>query len=134
MIVINLHNSAFDNTGELRSRELGMLKDYLEREYRNGSYIIVGGDWNMNPREIQHVIKSLRGAFYRRREFEYRPQKLFLVSKDYPQSPLEKWNAEQFPTLQAAYDAAAAVKKDPFVFVLPDAKNTLPLIQYDFED
>ena len=91
-------------------------------------------DWDMNPREIQHVVKALRGAFYRRREFEYRPQKLFLVSQDYPKNLLEKWNAEQFPTLQAAYDAAAARKKDPFVFVLPDAKNTLPLVQYDFED
>jgi len=53
LIVINLHNSAFDQTGELRSRELAMLQDYLEREYRNGSYIIVGGDWNMNPRGFE---------------------------------------------------------------------------------
>lgn len=91
-------------------------------------------DWNMNPREIQHVIKALRGAFYRRREFEYRPQKLFLVSKDYPQTLLNKWNACQFPTIQDAYEAAAALKKDPFVFVLPDAKRTLPIVSYDFEE
>lgn len=91
-------------------------------------------DWNLDPREIQHTIKAIRGAFYRRREFEYRPQKLFLVSDEFPRSLLERWNAEQFPTIQAAYDEA--VKRmggEARVFVLPDAKRTLPLINYDFE-
>ncbi|MEI8005101.1 MAG: endonuclease/exonuclease/phosphatase family protein [Bacteroidota bacterium] len=50
LLVINLHNSAFDETGELRSRELAMLRDYLQTEYQKGNYIIVGGDWNMNPK------------------------------------------------------------------------------------
>lgn len=91
-------------------------------------------DWNMNPREIQHTIKAIRGAFYRRREFEYRPQKLFLVSSEYPRSLLEKWNAEQFPTIQAAYDEAVRrMGKDARVFAIPDAKHTLPLIDYDYQ-
>lgn len=50
LIVVNLHNSAYDATGELRRKELAQLQDYLEREYMKGNYIIVGGDWNMNPR------------------------------------------------------------------------------------
>lgn len=91
-------------------------------------------DWNLNPREIQHVIKAIRGAFYRRREFEYRPQKLFLVSEEYPRSLLEKWNAEQFPSIQAAYDEAIRrIGGKAKVFVVPDAKRTLPLVEYDFE-
>ena len=91
-------------------------------------------DWNLNPREIQHVIKAIRGAFYRRREFEYRPQKLFLVSEEYPRSLLEKWTAEQFPSIQAAYDEAIRrIGGKAKVFVVPDAKRTLPLVEYDFE-
>jgi endonuclease/exonuclease/phosphatase family metal-dependent hydrolase len=50
LLVINLHNSAFDVTGELRSKELATLGAYLQVEYQKGNYIIVGGDWNMNPR------------------------------------------------------------------------------------
>jgi len=91
-------------------------------------------DWNMDPREIQHTIKAIRGAFYRRREFEYRPQQLFLVSDAYPASLLEKWHARQFPTLQAAYDEAVRLKgPDAAVFAVPDGKRTLPLIRYDYE-
>jgi len=50
LIVVNLHNSAYDVSGELRSKELAMLQPYLQREYQKGNFIIVGGDWNMNPR------------------------------------------------------------------------------------
>lgn len=91
-------------------------------------------NWNMNDRQIQHVIKSIRGAFYERRIFEARTQKLFLVSEDYPRTTLERWNARQFPTLQAAYDAAVqeTAAKDPFVLAVPDAKHTLPLAEYDY--
>lgn len=91
-------------------------------------------DWDLDPREIQHTIKSIRAAFYQRRELEYRPQKLFFVSTEYPRYLLERWGAEQFPTLQAAYDEACRrMKDDPSVFVVTDAKHTLPLISYDFE-
>ena len=74
LIVVNLHNSAYDASGELRKKELAQLQDYLEREYMKGNYIIVGGDWNMNPRgfkekeinsgDIVFSIKpSMDGAF-----------------------------------------------------------------------
>lgn len=89
-------------------------------------------DWNIDNRQIQHIIKSIRGAFYRRRIFEYRPQKLFLVSDTYPPTCLEKWNACQFSTIQKAYDVAAEGKEDLTVLVLPDAKHTLPLVDYDY--
>lgn len=89
-------------------------------------------DWNIDRRQIQHVIKSIRGAFYRRRIFEFRPQKLYLVSNTYPRSCLEKWNACQFSTIQQAYNAAAVGKDNPTVLVLPDAKHTLPLVEYDY--
>ena len=49
LIVINLHNSAYDTSGVLRRKELETLQTYMETEYRKGNYIIAGGDWNMNP-------------------------------------------------------------------------------------
>ncbi len=59
LIVVNLHNSAFDIKGELRNRELAILQTYLQREYQKGSFIIVGGDWNSNPRGFrQEEIRS----------------------------------------------------------------------------
>ncbi len=49
LIVINTHNSAFDDADELRKKELNKLKELMVNEYRKGNYIIIGGDWNQNP-------------------------------------------------------------------------------------
>lgn len=49
LVVVNLHNSAFDESGELRKKELSQLQSFLLREYQKGNYVIAGGDWNMNP-------------------------------------------------------------------------------------
>ncbi len=48
LILINTHNSAFDD-GNLRVSQLNELISYARNEYLNGNYIIIGGDWNMNP-------------------------------------------------------------------------------------
>lgn len=48
LVLINTHNSAFDD-GQLRSQQLEVLRDYVLKEYDNGNYVIVGGDWNQNP-------------------------------------------------------------------------------------
>lgn len=48
LILINLHLSDFNETGLQRFEELRYINEYLEKEYNNGSYIIVGGDWNHN--------------------------------------------------------------------------------------
>ncbi len=45
LIVINTHNSAFDD-GSLRKAQMIYLKTFLEAEYEKGNYVIVGGDWN----------------------------------------------------------------------------------------
>lgn len=49
LIIINLHNSAFDDESKLRKVELEMLKQLLIDEYKKGNYVIAGGDWNQNP-------------------------------------------------------------------------------------
>ena len=48
LILINTHNSAFDD-GQLRNTQINMLKDIAMAEYRIGNYVIIGGDWNLNP-------------------------------------------------------------------------------------
>ncbi len=53
LVVINMHNSAFDEDGRLRDGELKVLKTILLDEYSKGNYIIAGGDWNQNPPGFQ---------------------------------------------------------------------------------
>jgi endonuclease/exonuclease/phosphatase family metal-dependent hydrolase len=48
LIIINIHNEAFDN-GEIRRAQMSFIKDFVLKEYRKGNYIITGGDWNQNP-------------------------------------------------------------------------------------
>ena len=50
LVIINLHNSAYDSTGLLREHELSILDSVLQYEYSHGNYVIAGGDWNSNPR------------------------------------------------------------------------------------
>jgi len=45
LYVINTHNSAFDS-GEGRKEEMDYLRTVVENLYRQGAYVIVGGDWN----------------------------------------------------------------------------------------
>ncbi len=48
LVIINTHNSAFDN-GSLREKEMSTLKNIMIEEYSKGNYVIAGGDWNQNP-------------------------------------------------------------------------------------
>lgn len=49
LVLINTHNSAFDDAAALREKELNNLKQLINAEYQKGNYVIVGGDWNQNP-------------------------------------------------------------------------------------
>lgn len=49
LVVINTHNSAYDDDGTLKKAELAHLKEFLLKEEKNGNYVIVGGDWNQHP-------------------------------------------------------------------------------------
>lgn len=48
LLVINTHNSAYDN-GSMRKAEIEYLRNVLLEEEAKGNYIIVGGDWNQCP-------------------------------------------------------------------------------------
>lgn len=49
LVVINTHNSAYDDTGKLKAAEMEYLRELLLSEYEKGNYVIVGGDWNQCP-------------------------------------------------------------------------------------
>lgn len=53
LIVINTHNSAYDD-GSLKKQQMEYLKIFLTAEFEKGNYIIVGGDWNQNPPDIDY--------------------------------------------------------------------------------
>lgn len=46
-VVINIHLSAFDKAGAVRSEQLVCLLAYARSQYAKGHYVIIGGDWNM---------------------------------------------------------------------------------------
>ncbi|MCK5541520.1 MAG: hypothetical protein KAI40_02425 [Desulfobacterales bacterium] len=57
LIVINTHNSAYDD-GNLRKGQMEYLRNYLTMEYKKGNYIIVGGDWNQCPPDFKPDFKD----------------------------------------------------------------------------
>lgn len=51
LVLVNTHNSAYDG-GVLKQKEMEHLKAFLQQEWENSNYIIVGGDWNQCPPEF----------------------------------------------------------------------------------
>lgn len=49
LVVVNVHNSAYDAGGELKAKQLEFIREILLAEYEKGNYVIAGGDWNMCP-------------------------------------------------------------------------------------
>ncbi len=46
-VIVNLHLSAFDDGAHLRREQLRAVFEFAEAKYRQGSRVILGGDWNM---------------------------------------------------------------------------------------
>ncbi|MBC8047563.1 MAG: endonuclease/exonuclease/phosphatase family protein [Fimbriimonadaceae bacterium] len=49
LVVINTHNSAYDETGEIKKSEMDFLKKHMMKEHAAGNYVIIGGDFNQCP-------------------------------------------------------------------------------------
>lgn len=66
LVLVNLHNSAFDDADALRDEELKLIKAFAVDEFQKGNYLIIGGDWNQNPPslnmhdQVPFKVKSLR--------------------------------------------------------------------------
>ncbi len=52
LIVINTHNSAYDD-GTLKKKQMAYMKKILLEEYNKGNYVVVGGDWNQCPPDFK---------------------------------------------------------------------------------
>ena len=49
LVVMNIHNSAYDEDGSLRSQQMDFLKALALKEFEQGNYVVLGGDWNQCP-------------------------------------------------------------------------------------
>lgn len=49
LVMLNVHNSAFDDDNILKSVELQTIKKMMVQEYELGNFVVAGGDWNQNP-------------------------------------------------------------------------------------
>jgi endonuclease/exonuclease/phosphatase family metal-dependent hydrolase len=49
LVVINLHNAAYDPDDKIKKLQLPYLHDLAIKEYEAGNYVILGGDWNQCP-------------------------------------------------------------------------------------
>lgn len=46
LVVYNVHASAYATSGDIRSEQMSMLLNDMQKEYNNGNYCIAGGDFN----------------------------------------------------------------------------------------
>ena len=46
-VIVNIHLSAFDDGGEVRTRQVSAVLEMARAAYRRGAHVVVGGDWNM---------------------------------------------------------------------------------------
>lgn len=53
LVVINTHFSAYDTGGFMKKQQLQFLIEVVENEYKKGNYVVVGGDWNQTPKELE---------------------------------------------------------------------------------
>lgn len=49
LVVINIHNSAYDKSGKKKNKEMKQLMTFAENEFAQGNYVVIGGDWNQCP-------------------------------------------------------------------------------------
>jgi endonuclease/exonuclease/phosphatase family metal-dependent hydrolase len=86
LVLINTHNSAFDEKAVLREKELALLGDFMLKEYEKGNYVIAGGDWNQNPRgfekekivsgdAVTEIFSPFSGMLWRKWQFVYDPSR-----------------------------------------------------------
>ncbi len=53
LVLINTHNEAFDEGGNIREAQMESLKKFVLNEYSSGNYVIIGGDWNQYPPDFK---------------------------------------------------------------------------------
>jgi endonuclease/exonuclease/phosphatase family metal-dependent hydrolase len=59
-VVINLHTSAYDTSGQMRVQQLDFIRNFMLEEYKKGNFVVLGGDWNSLLPGIE--LDSFRGT------------------------------------------------------------------------
>ena len=72
LLMINTHNSAYDD-GSLKAGQMTYLKEFLLTEYEKGNYIVVGGDWNQCPPDVDTTFA----------DFHFDTKDFSRIDKDY---------------------------------------------------
>ncbi len=49
LVIINIHNSAYDPGDLLKKQQLVFLHDLALSEFQKGNFVVIGGDWNQCP-------------------------------------------------------------------------------------
>lgn len=104
LILINTHNEAFDEGGNIRKAQMETLRKFVLNEYNSGNYVIVGGDWNQYPPDF-------KPAFTGNKAFTGQIGNFNLVGIESDYMPDEwKWiydpSTPSVRTVSAAYDAS----------------------------
>lgn len=58
LVLVHSHMSAYDEGGTVRAWQLELLCDVIAREYEQGNYVIVGGDFNHALYGTAHAFES----------------------------------------------------------------------------
>ncbi len=64
LVMINIRHSRFDINSQL-NKELEELKLFVCNEYNKGNYVVVGGDWNMNPPGFKNILSYNKSKEYK---------------------------------------------------------------------
>jgi endonuclease/exonuclease/phosphatase family metal-dependent hydrolase len=63
LVLVNLHLEAYDSGGG-RETQFRELREFLYREYRQGNYVIAGGDFNQNFPALDEKLFALKNTGY----------------------------------------------------------------------
>jgi endonuclease/exonuclease/phosphatase family metal-dependent hydrolase len=63
LMIVNLHMSAYDGDGSLRSQEMAFLKDFMVEQETLGNYVIIGGDFNQTFPEADGIYEVIQDFY-----------------------------------------------------------------------
>ncbi|WP_206076002.1 endonuclease/exonuclease/phosphatase family protein [Marinitoga lauensis] len=64
LVILNIHPSAYDSGGTLRKQQIDFILKTAEEEYKNGNYVIIGGDWNSELTKNNFEYTESKPEFY----------------------------------------------------------------------
>lgn len=69
LVVFNTHNSDFIKDKQKIDLELDVLRRRMIKEYEKGNFVLVGGDWNVNPYKFEP--SRLYGYLYKKTDVTF---------------------------------------------------------------